>query len=86
MSTPRFPALLDAWWEIKSRHNFTSIAILFDPISFYCRVYTLLYLIVYLQGWSLVRGSLTRSLSFQTELDKQFQKVHHQLVHKLLAL
>lgn len=23
MSTPRFPALLDAWWEIKSGQNFT---------------------------------------------------------------
>lgn len=29
MSTPRFPALLDAWWEIKSGQNFPRITILF---------------------------------------------------------
>lgn len=28
MSTPRFPALLDAWWEIKSGQNFTILFIL----------------------------------------------------------
>lgn len=78
ISTPRFPALLDAWWKIKRRHNFTRL--------FSCGVYMFLCLIVYLQSWSLVGGSLTRSLPFQTELDKQFQKVHHQFVHKLLAL
>lgn len=80
MSTPRFPALLDAWWEIKSRHKFTRIAILF--VLLLC----LYVILVYLQSWSLVGGSLTRSLSFQSELDKQFQQVHHQLVHKLLPL
>lgn len=40
----------------------------------------------YLQGRPLLTGPLAGALSLQPQLDKQFQKVHEQLIHKMLIL
>lgn len=40
MSTPRFPALLDAWWEIKSGQNFTILFLLLLPLCYYGHLHT----------------------------------------------